>query len=225
MKHSVTGQESGASDTPMITPINGEYLTPFGLTPQTTLDRHRAAAAGTLEDKPTPIMKRGNYFEDPSRQWFMDEYECHINHPQEGFRNAHCNMVASVDGLFSDDCIIDNEKVSAGAVWECKLPRKASTPTDTIERVLQVQAQMDCTDTEMGVIAELSQSDCIWRTAVVRRHEGTIKAIREAVNIFWEHMRNGTDYEPVTSSEYSSMIGGNRRPEIIDLVSGFIKIA
>ena len=124
MKHSVTGQESGASDAPMITPINGEYLTPFGVTPQATLDRHRAAAAGTLKDKPTPFMKRGNYFEDPSRQWFMDEYECHINHPQEGFRNAHCNMVASVDGLFSDDCIIDNEKVSAGAVWECKLPHR-----------------------------------------------------------------------------------------------------
>jgi len=220
MKHSITGQESGASDAPIITPINGEYLTPFKLSPNDMLARHRAARDGEDTNKATPIMKRGNYFEDGARQWFEDEFGVELDHPQTGYRNEHCNLVASLDGFFKDDWEYENLPIPKGSVWELKLPRFPGSPTDSLERVIQVQAQLDCADANIGVIAELAQSDCKWRIAMVHRHEPTILAIREAVNIFWQHMEDGTDYPPITQSEYSSMIPGNRKPGIHDLTDG-----
>ena len=221
MKHSVTGKESGASEAPFITPVSGEFLIPFGKTPNDILRRHRAAQDGVSDDPPTQYMKRGNFFEDGARHWFMEEFECHIAQPQEGFRNEHCNMVSSLDGVFTEDWKPENlPTIPMHSVWECKIPARPATPTDSMVRVLQVQAQMDCSNAEFAVIAELAQMDCVWRWTVVPRHDPTIRAIRDAVNVFWDHMKNDTDYPPITSQEASKMIGGNRRPEPHDLIEG-----
>ena len=83
MKHSITGKESGASDVPFITPVNGEFLIPFGKTPNDILRRHRAAQDGVSDDPPTQFMKRGNFFEDGAREWFMEEFECHLAQPKD----------------------------------------------------------------------------------------------------------------------------------------------
>ena len=72
MKLSKTGQESGASDVPFITPIDGTFLIPFGKTPNDVLQRHRDARNGVEEDTATPFMKRGNYMQDGALQWFND---------------------------------------------------------------------------------------------------------------------------------------------------------
>jgi len=42
-KFSKTGFESGASDLGAIVPVGGQYLRPFGNTPNDILKRHRAA--------------------------------------------------------------------------------------------------------------------------------------------------------------------------------------
>ena len=60
MKYSVTGQESGASDIPFITRVKGEYLCPFGVTPNDTLTKNRAAQGGEPQPEATGIMKAGN---------------------------------------------------------------------------------------------------------------------------------------------------------------------
>ena len=220
MKHSVTGQESGASDGPIITPIDGEYLVPFKQTPNDMLARHRAERDGKDTTKATPFMKRGNYFEGGGRQWWQDEFGVQLDHPDHGYRNEHCNLVASLDGIFQDDWEYENLPIPKGSVWELKLPRFPSEPTDSLVRVIQVQAQLDCADADVGVIAELAQSDCKWRNAIVHRHEPTILAIRDAVNVFWQHMEDDTNYPPVTQSEYSNMMPGNRMPGIHDLTDG-----
>ena len=220
MKHSVTGVESGASDVPFITPIDGNFLQTYGITPNDVLKKHRAAKENVNLDTATPFMDRGNFFENGAWKWFQRDFSCKIAHPKIGYVNKNCNLVASLDGIFSKDCIIENQKVPAGSVWECKIPSRPHKTTDSIERILQVQAQLDCADAEYGIIAELAMTDCIWRTALVKRHEATISAIRKAVNVFWEHIKNDTDYPPVTSSEASRLIQGNRRPEVHDLSKG-----
>jgi len=217
MKLSRTGYENGASDTPMITPIDGVFLCPFGLTPNDMLQRHREALAGTSKDHATPIMKRGNYFQAGALEWFNDDYNAKVVEPTKGYRNEYCNLVASLDGVFTEDWQHGNHMIPAGSVWECKLPRFPAQRVDGIERVLQVQSQIDCANVEWGVIAELAQSDCIWRVEVIPRHQPTIDAIREAVDVFWAHMEDGTDYGPQTSSEASRMLLGNRMPDRLDL--------
>ena len=217
MKLSRTGQENGASDVPFITPIDGTYLIPFGKTPNDVLKRHRDARDGVEENVSTPFMKRGNYMQDGALQWFNDEFDAAVVEPKVRFRNEWCNLVASLDGLFTEDWQHDNYMIPAGSVWECKIPGFPAERTDGMERVLQVQAQMDCVNAEWGVIAELAMSDCRWRIAIVKRHEPTIRAIREAVDVFWQHMADGTDYGPQTSSEASRMLLGNRLPERVDL--------
>ena len=217
MKLSKTGQESGASDVPFITPIDGTFLIPFGKTPNDVLQRHRDARNGVEEDTATPFMKRGNYMQDGALQWFNDEFDAHVVEPEIGYRNEWCNMVASLDGMFTADWMHGNHLIPAGSVWECKIPGYPAERTDGMERVLQVQAQMDCVDAERGVIAELAMSDCRWRIAIVPRHQPTIDAIRRAVDEFWQHMEDGTDYGPQTSSEASRMLLGNRLPDRMDL--------
>jgi hypothetical protein len=220
MKHSKTGRESGASDVPFITPVAGEYLCPFGITPQETLTRHRKINDGIADDAPTPIMKRGNYFQAGALKWFNDEFETKIAEPASGYKNAICNLVSSLDGIYMEDWEMAGHRIPAGSVWECKLPRQPAPQVDTLERVLQVQAQLDCANAEIGIIAELAQSDCRWRLAVVQRHEPTIEAIRAAVDVFWQHMKDDTDYLPATSKEANRLINGNRRPEVMDLTNG-----
>jgi hypothetical protein len=220
MKYSITGKESGASDLPFILRVQGEYLCPFGITPNDTLAKHRAALAGEEPEEATGYMKAGNYFEDAARQWFMDEFGAKLTHPTEGYRNKYCNLVASLDGLFAHDWIYQGIPIPKGSVWECKIPTRPSNPTDSLERVIQVQAQMDCCDAEYAVIAELARMDCTWRVAIVERHQQTIQANREAVDLFWHHMKYDTDYEPVTSSEASRLIAGNRQPEPHDMTDG-----
>lgn len=220
MKFSVTGNESGASDAPFILQVQDKWLCPFGITPNDKLTQHRAAAEGIPQGEATGIMKAGNYFEDAARDWFMDDFGADISHPDKGYRNEHCNLVASLDGLFAKDWKYEGTVIPAGSIWECKIPTRPGKPTDSMERILQVQAQLDCCDAEYGVIAELARLDCVWRIAIVKRHEGTILALREAVNVFWDHMANDTDYEPVTSSEYSRMIPGNPEAQPHDMSSG-----
>ena len=159
MKHSITGKESGASDVPFITPVNGEFLIPFGKTPNDILRRHRAAQDGVSDDPPTQFMKRGNFFEDGAREWFMEEFECHLAQPKEGFRNEYCNMVASLDSVFTEDWQYENLPViPMHSNWECKIPARPSSPTDSMVRVLQCQAQMDCSNASFFLLTSLSSS-------------------------------------------------------------------
>jgi hypothetical protein len=217
MKLSKTGQESGGSDVPFITPINGRFLIPFNKTPNDVLQRHRDARDGVEQDVSTPFMKRGNYMQGGALQWFNDEFDSKVVEPEIGYRNEWCNMTASLDGMFTVDWMHGNYMIPAGSPWECKIPGFPAERTDGMERVLQVQAQIDCVNAEWGVIAELAMSDCRWRIAIVQRHEPTIRAIREAVDVFWKHMADGTDYGPQTSSEASRMLLGNRLPDRMDL--------
>jgi len=220
MKFSETGKESGASDIPFILQVQDQWLCPFGITPNDKLTQHRAALDGISQDSPTGIMKAGNYFEDAARQWFKDEFAAKIKLPKKGFKNKKCNLVASLDGLFAKDWEYEGMVIPAGSIWECKIPTRPSKPTDSMERILQVQAQLDCCDAEYGVIAELARLDCVWRIAIVKRHEATILAIREAVDVFWDHMANDTDYGPVSSTEYSRMVPGNPMAEAHDMTNG-----
>ena len=219
MKHSITGKQSGASEPPFITKVKGEYLLPFGITPNDILLRHRKVQDGVPEDNPTPIMQRGNYYQDGALKWFCDEYSAHIIEPKRGYGNQSCNMVASLDGIFIEDWVYQSTTIPEGNIWECKLPRFPSNPTASLERVLQVQAQMDCADCQFAVIAEQAQSDCIWRVEIVPRHEPTIRAIREAVDIFWEHIYKDTDYPPTTTKEARHSYKSNKF-DPIDLREG-----
>ena len=99
MKHSITGKESGASDLGAITPVDQEYLLPFGNSPNDMLQRHRAAQEGVDLFPSTRVMEAGNRFEDAIRAWFEDDFNIKVEHPQKGFRNKHCNLVASLDGI------------------------------------------------------------------------------------------------------------------------------
>lgn len=218
-KFSRTGYESGASDAGFITPVDDKYIMPFGITPNDCLTKHRAALDGVDLNNPSPAMKGGNYFQGGALQWFNDDFNAEVVEPKQGFKNEFCNMTASLDGVFKKDWTYDGVKIPKGNIWECKIPAFPHNPTDKMERVLQVMAQMDCADCEMGVIAELARSDYIWRIAIVRRHEGTVRAIRQAVDVFWDHMKNDTDYPPITNSEANRMIGSNQF-EIINLRDG-----
>ena len=220
MKYSKTGEESGGSDTPFITPVDGNFLKTYGITPNDIIDRHKAAQRGKEQDEATPRMKRGNYYEDPTRQWWMDEHGVKIDHPKKGFKHPRCNMVVSLDGLFAEDWECNNLPVPRDSIWELKIPGYPSKPTDSIERIIQMNAQMDAVGCDVGLLVELAQSDLVWRMAVVHRHVGLCEAIVEGVNVFWQHMENDTRYAPTTSAEFSQMIPGNRRPEVHDLTDG-----
>ena len=219
MKHSQTGKESGASDVSFITEVEGHFLLPFNLTPNDILERHRSARRGEENNDPTPAMKGGNYFQDGALAWFNDDYGTEIVEPKKGYKNKYCNMVASLDGLFQKEWMYNGIHIPAGSPWECKIPRFPSDQTDSMERILQVQSQIDCVDAEVGVIAELSRSDFVWRIAVVYRHENTIKAIRKAVDTFWEHMEKGTEYLPMTNEEANRLLQSNYF-DALDLTEG-----
>jgi len=226
MKFSVTGRECGASDTGAITQVNGKYLMPFGTSPNDMLKRHRAAQDGVQLFPSTRIMEGGNRFEAATREWFEDDHGIKVTLPRKGFKNKHCNLVASLDGQI--DCnnfmITDyqgmDHTINGLIPIDFKYTRTMPKDPVSLSYVLQIQAQIDCTDAQSGILAYLTRDTFDWCIVVINRHEPTIKAIRDSVNVFWDHMKNDTDYPPVTSSEASAMIDGNRRPEPVDLIVG-----
>jgi len=217
-KYSKTGWELGASETPWFVKIEDEFVPHFRTTQNDILTKHRAARDGTpIENDPTPAMKAGNHFQDGALIWFNEEFEADVVEPEIGYKNQFCNLTASLDGVFKKDWAYRDFLVPTGSNWECKIPRKPADPIDNMLRVIQCQAQMDCLDCEITVLAELARSDLIWRIAIIPRHQPTIQAIRDGVNEFWEKMEDNSDYPAQTSSEASRMILGNRRPDVLDL--------
>lgn len=221
-KFSKTGQEIGASETPwLVKNIYGDnFINLYGKTRNDLLQKHRAALEGLPDDQaPTPAMLGGNYFQDGALQWFNDAFEANVAEPQEGFSNPVCFNVASLDGRFAGNWtheIIQDVVVPSGSPWELKIPRFPAERVDTHERVIQVHNQMDCTDSEFAVIAELARSDFIWRVKVIKRHEPLVQQIRDSITEFWQKIEDGTDYPPATSSEANN-IPSNRKAEPLDL--------
>ena len=225
MKYSITGKESGASDLGAIVPVASEYLRPFGNSPNDVLTRHRAALEGVDTFPASRIMEAGNRFEDAIRQWFEDEFNCIVDIPTKGFRSKHCNLVASLDGVVVNGLTITDHAgvthtIDSEAVIDFKSPTYAPDDPEAPHYMLQIQGQMECTDFDWGILAQLDRARCEWTIAVWRRHNGVIEAIRKAVDVFWDHMANDTNYEPVTSSEASRLIAGNRQPEPHDMTDG-----
>ena len=227
MKFSVTGKETGASDTGAITPVKGEYLKPFGNTPNDVLKRHRAAQDGVDLFPSSRIMEAGNRFEGVIREWFQDDFNIKVEVPTKGYKNEHCNLVASLDGIIdagdgftiTDHQSQDHTFTGTGVI-DFKHPIRTPKEPEGLPYVFQLQSQMDCFGADWGILAYLTRMTSDWTIVVVHRHEPTIKAIRDAVNVFWDHMANDTDYPPSSSSEASKMIGGNRRAEPVDLRGG-----
>jgi len=230
-KHSRTGVESGASDLGAIVPVNGEYLSPFGNSPNDILKRHRAAQDGVDAFSATRVMEGGNRFEDATRQWFEDDFNQAVKHPKRGYRNKKCNLVASLDGIIDSSpgafVITDYQGVehvldveNGIGVVDFKCPTFQPDNPEALHYVMQMQGQMDCAGASWAIIAYLPRINLEWVIAVIKRHQGTINAIYEAVDIFWGHMENDTNYPPSTTTEANKLIGGNRRPEALDLIEG-----
>ena len=227
-KFSVTGKESGCSDLPWIVMVNGNYQTLYGKTANDVLRRHRAAQDGVELERPSAIMRRGNYFEDAARQWWIDDFGIDVQHPEKGYRSKHCNLAASLDGLLPnlDKLTIEDFEgvthiLSGRYALEIKIPTYKSADPLTIARYLQVQGQIDCADLDGVIIAELPAVNPYWNIAVCKRHKGTIDRIHESVNVFWDLMENDQDYPPATSSEANQMVEGNREKEPVDVSEGY----
>jgi len=224
-KFSKTGYESGASDIPAITPVDGEFLLPFGNTPHDVLQRHRAALDGVDLFPASRIMEAGNRFERAIHDWFEDEFNCEVATATEGFRSENCNLVASLDGIIFDGITItDHTGVSHDlkgmGVIDFKCPTYKPDNPEGMNYHLQLQAQMECANgAEWAILAQLDRVSCNWTISVFSRHQGMIEAIVESVNIFWEHMEKDTDYPPMTTTEANKIIEGNRRPEPHDLTT------
>jgi hypothetical protein len=212
MKFSKTGYESGASDLGAIVEVEGKFLMPFGLTPNDIIDRHKNALAG-IEQRSTRVMEGGNRYEQTNREWFEDDFQVKVDCPKQGYRNKTCNLVASLDGEINEEFkIIDYNSIEhflkPKTVIDFKFPRTAPKNPEDMSYLLQVQGQMDSADADNAIVAYLSRDKLEWTIVVTQRHEPTIKAIHQAVDTFWQHMKNGTMYECVTSSEASKYIPG-----------------
>jgi hypothetical protein len=225
-KFSVTGVESGASDLGAIVEVDGEYLFPFSNGPNDILQRHRAALDGVDTFPASRVMEGGNRFEDAIRKWFEDDYGVKVKHPKKGYRSKRCNLVASLDGLIAGGpfTITDHQGIVhtlvGKGVIDFKCPTYRPEEPEALQYIFQVQGQMDCTGTEWAIIAYLPRVNLEWVIVVIRRHKGMIEAIHEAVDNFWLHMGNDSDYPPATTTEANRLIGGNRRPDALDLVEG-----
>ena len=227
VKFSVTGVEIGASDLGAIVEVDGEFLFPFGNGPNDILQRHRAALDGVDTFPASRVMEGGNRFEDAIRLWFEDDFNVAVTPPQRGYRNKNCNLVASLDGLIKEKepfTITDHQGIThtleGEGVVDFKCPTYKPEEPEALQYIFQVQGQMDCVGADWAIIAYLPRVNLEWVIAVTRRHRGMIKAIYEAVDTFWLHMKNDTDYPPATTTEANRLIGGNRRPEALDLVEG-----
>lgn len=228
-KFSRTGYESGASDLGAIVPVAGEYLQPFGNSPNDILTRHRAALEGVDLFPASRIMEAGNRFEDAIRTWFEDEYNVQVIVPTEGYPAPNCNLVASLDGRIRlpDDQVFAIED-HAGRTWELtgdgvidfKSPTYAPDDPEAPHYMLQLQGQMLCTGATWGILAQLDRARCNWTISVWLAHEGVWAAIADAVNVFWGHMENDTDYPPVDASEASRLVKGNPKAAPYDLSDG-----
>lgn len=227
-KFSVTGKESGCSDLGWIVPIDGEYQTLYRKTANDILRRHRAAQDGVVLERPSAVMRRGNYFEDAARQWWIDDFGIDVEHPKKGYRSKQCNLAASLDGLLPnlDKFTIEDSQgithiLTGRYALEIKIPTYKSVDPLTIARYLQVQGQIDCAELDGVIVAELPAVNPYWNIAICRRHKGTIERIHEAVDVFWDLMENDQDYPPATSSEANRMIGGNRGGSPVDVSEGW----
>ena len=221
-KYSVTGVESGASDIGSIINVDGDYLYPFGNTPNDILQRHRAALDGVDLFPSSRIMEAGNRFEGVIRDWFEDDFHIKVGVPSSGYRAKECNMVASLDGIIKGGAVIADtpgvEHTLEGlGVIDFKMP--TYTPDDALplHYQCQLQAQMLCAGAGWGILASLARVNCEWTIALAFAHAGMQKAIIEAVDRFWDHMKNDTDYPAATTTEANKIVAGNRRPDVHDL--------
>lgn len=228
-KFSLTGYETGASDLGAIVPVGGVYQMPFGNSPNDVLTRHRAALEGVDLFPASRIMEAGNRFEDAIRIWFEDEFNCQVETVTQGYRSERCNLVASLDGIIrmpqsSTWELIDYKGQSwtfdGDAVIDFKSPTYAPNDPEAANYMLQLQGQMDATGLNWGILAQLDRARCEWTISVFQRHNGVIQAIHQAVNTFWEHMANDTNYPPIDSKEASRLIAGNRKAPAHDLTEG-----
>jgi len=226
-KFSKTGYESGASDLGAIVPVNGEFLLPFGNTPNDILQRHRAALDGTDLFPSSRIMEAGNRFEPAIRNWFEDDFHVQVDRVVEGFRSEKCNLVASLDGIIDGqqkpfeitDWRGSTHKIGDMAVIDFKAPTYKPDDPEALPYVLQVHGQMECTGFHWAILAQLDRVRCDWTISVFPRHQGMSRAIIEGVDDFWDHMENDTDYPPLTTTEANKIIAGNRRPDAHDLTT------
>jgi len=171
------------------------------------------------------IMDAGNRFEDAIRQWFEDEFSCVVDIPTKGYRADSCNLVASLDGVIPHEVTVTDWR---GKTWELegpgvidfKSPTYAPEDPDAKHYMLQMQGQMLCTGYPWAILAQLDRASCNWTISVFEAHEGVQYAIKKAVDEFWEHMANESDYPPIDASEASAIVPGNRRAEAHDLTEG-----
>jgi|TARA_Y100000296_G_C5174762_1_gene259446 hypothetical protein len=225
-KFSKTGFESGASDLPAITPVNGEFLLPFGTTPNAVLARHRAALDGVDLFPSSRIMEAGNRFEPAIRGWFEDDFYIMVEEAIEGYPSKNTNLVASLDGIIdakdgwsiTDHAGVVHELKSKGVI-DFKCPTYKPANPEGMGYHLQLQGQMECTGFEWAILAQLNRVSCDWTISVFNRHQGMIDAITDAVCIFWEHMEEDTDYPPLTTTEANKTVAGNKRPGVHDLTT------
>lgn len=213
-KFSQTGIESGASDLGAIVQVDGKFLEPFGNTPNDILQRHRAALEGVDLFPASRIMDGGNRFEDAIRQWFEDEYNVTVELAEQGYRSPNCNLVASLDGIIRDGMTITDYlgktyEIDEPLVIDFKCPTWKPENPEAHHYMLQGHGQMECTGYNWFVLAQLDRVSCNWTISVWKRHDGVITAIREAVDTFWGHMANDTNYPPITPSEASRLTLGN----------------
>jgi len=221
-KFSKTGYESGTSELGGIVKVNDEYLIPFGNTPGDILQRHRAALDGIDLFPSSRIMEAGNRFEPAIRDWFEDDFHCKVATATEGFRSEHCNLVASLDGIIFDGIKITDHKgivhnLEGDGDIDFKAPTYKPDDPEGLNYQLQLQGHMECTGFDWSILAQLDRVSCNWTISVFHRHIGMIRAICEAVDVFWDHMENDTDYPPLTTTEANKIVAGNRRPDVHDL--------
>lgn len=221
-KFSQTGVELGCSELGVIVPVGGKYLQPFGQTPNDALQRHRAAQDGLDINEPTRIMIAGNRFEAATREWFCHDFDTEVSLPNTGLQSRNCNLVASLDGRLSFDLkIVDFKGVEhdcpAGTPIDFKMPTYTPEDPESMTYHLQGQGHMECSGADKVIFAYLDRCRCNWTIVVFERHMGMIQSIRQAVDVFWEHMANDTNYAPLTVAEANVHILGNRKPEPLDL--------
>ena len=227
-KFSVTGKQSGGSDLGIIVPVQGQFLHPFGMTPNDMLTRHRAAREGHAADPMPRTVQAGNWFEDAIRQRFETDYGVEIERMTEGFASRHCNLVCSLDGqidrrdkpMLITDWRGKTWELEGLINWETKFPIHPPKDPEAFHYMLQSQGGMDCAETRHCILAYLPRSTMEWIIVVYEYNQEVCKAIGDAVDDFWQHMENDTYYDAQTTTEANKLIPGNRLPDPVDLRMG-----
>ena len=104
-------------------------------------------------------------------------------------------------------------------VIDFKHPIHSPKNPEELHYILQIQGQIDCVGADWGILAFLTRTTSEWVIVVSHRHEPTIQAIRKAVDVFWDHMANDTDYPPVTNQEANRYYKSNHF-NALDLTDG-----